>query len=296
MARFLDPVIADLQMEHALAIREGRPWRSRWTLFVGHVAFAKVALLCGLLGTRQAWRNWNTDDQRGLNRTLLYVAAVTLVSTIALEMPNMLWLLPDMLSFNAEARLGLLILYLLPSALALSLPAGLAIGAALGVSQRARSRRVVAAVGLVALLTSMASLVNVGWVTPVANQSFREEIIGGTPARGDNELTLTEMRSSVRTAFAYHSGLAIAAAPLTFAVFAVLTATRRWRRVVAVVVACVAVVSFVFALRIGSVLTKQGAMPPQLAAWMPQILLAYATILISRVPGGDGASVTQTRA
>src|SRR5688500_2020511 len=96
-----------------------------------------------------------------------------------------------------DARLERLILYLVPSMLTLSVPAGLAIGAAVGLSQRERSRRLLAAIGLVALLSSLASLVNIAWVTPIANQSYRAEVIGDVLVRkGQNELTLTELRNA----------------------------------------------------------------------------------------------------
>jgi len=147
MERLIDPVIGDLQVEYAAAFRSGSVWRRQRTLLLGYVAFAKVILLCGVLGTREAWRNWSADDQRALNRMLLCVVAATVCATSIAGLPDLLHL-PDMLSINAHARLERLILYLVPSALALGLPAGLAIGAALGAAKRVQSRRVITAVCL----------------------------------------------------------------------------------------------------------------------------------------------------
>src|SRR5688572_10714963 len=98
------------------------------------------------------------------------------------------------------------------------------------------------------------------WVAPHANQSFREELVGRFPERGINELTLTELRNSPREAFLFHVRLAVAVAPLTFATFGVVIATRRWRRSIAVAVACTAVVGFVVALNLGSSWSEQGVL------------------------------------
>ncbi len=177
MKQLIDPVLADLQVEHASAIG----MRGRWlALLSGYVAFVKVMLWCGARGTREAWRDWTADDQRALNRTLLCVAGATVFATSLFGLPD-LFHLPDMLSINAHARLERLLLYLVPSAVALGLPAGVAIGAALGATKRAQSRRVITAMCFVALLLSIASFVNIAWVVPHAHQSFRVELVGRFP-------------------------------------------------------------------------------------------------------------------
>jgi len=179
----------------------------------------------------------------------------------------------------------------------LSVPAGLAIGAAVGLSQRERSRRLLAAIGLVALLSSLASLVNIAWVTPIANQSYRAEVIGDVLVRkGQNELTLTELRNAAGGTFLYHLRLAIGAAPLTLAIFGVVVATRRWRRAAAIGIACAGVVGYVLALNVGRSFNYHEVMPPRVAAWFPHILLAWATILIARLVAASGPDVTRTRA
>jgi lipopolysaccharide export LptBFGC system permease protein LptF len=294
MERLIDPVIADLQAEHKAALRTSSAWRSRWVLLVGYVAFAKVVLICGLLGTQHAWLNWSIDDQRGLSRTLLWVAIVTAVLTIVLGMPSFLQTF-DMREINANARPERLILYLIPSSLALSLPAGLAIGAVLGLSRSAKSRRMLGALGLLAVVMSFASLVNVSWITPLANQSYRVEVVGNSIAvgRGRNELSLSELRATPGGTFLYQSRLALAIAPLTFAIFGIVIGTRRWRRTVGVFMACAGVVSYIFALNFGMYFNYHEMMPARVAAWTPHILLACATILIARLVSG---TVTRTRA
>lgn len=288
MARFVDPVLADLQMEHAQAVREGRTWKRCRVLLAGYVAFAKVSLLCGLFSTRQAWRNWNAEDGCGLSRVVLQTVAVIIGVSVLLGIPELLRL-PDMAP------------YLLPAILALSVPVGLAIGTTLGVSRRPRSRRLIAAILLIAAVTSVFSLANIGWLTPASNQLYRERFIGRPAARGHNELTLTELRRStegpypLRAPFVYHARLALAAAPLTFAIFSLVIATRRHlTRWAAMIVVSAGVVCY-FLISI-SRNTDWGLLPASLAAWLPQILLVMATILIGRLESGDGTSLTRTRA
>jgi lipopolysaccharide export LptBFGC system permease protein LptF len=294
MERLIDPVVGDLQAEYASAIGIRRRWLA---LCAGYIALAKVLLWCGLLGTREAWSNWNAEDQRGLNRLLQYIAVTTVFATSIAGLPDVLRL-PDMLSFNpnANARLERLVLYLVPSALALGVPAGLAIGAALGAATRIQSRRVITVICLVAVLSSVASFVNIAWVTPHANQSFREELVGRFPERGINELALTELRTSPKEAFVFHVRLALAVAPLTFAIFGIVVATRRWRWSIAVTIACTAVVIFVVALSLGRTLVNTRVLPPPVAAWLPLLLVAYATILIGWLAAGRRTEVTPARA
>jgi hypothetical protein len=297
MVRFIDPTIADLQAEYAAVRRNGSAWRCQWTLLLGYVAFARLMLWCGLFGTREAWRSWSAEDQGALNRMLLCIAIATVCATSIVGLPDVLRL-PDMLSFNpnANARLERLVLYLVPSALALGVPAGLAIGAALGAANRIQSRRVITVICLIAVLSSVASFVNIAWVTPHANQSFREELVGRLPERGINELALTELRTSPKEAFVFHVRLALAVAPLTFAIFGIVVATRRWRWSIAVAIACTAVVSFVVALSLGRTLVNTEVLPPQVAAWLPLLLLAYGSILIGWLVAGRRAEVTPARA
>lgn len=296
MERLVDPVVADLQVEYEQSVRESRPWKGRWTLLVSYFAFVTVMLLCGIFGTRQAWRNWSVDDQRAFNRTLLWIAVAIVASTVVVGLPSLLRV-PDMLSINANARIEHLILYLIPSTLTFGVPAGLAIGAALGLSQRERSRRLLAAIGLVAVLSSLASLVNSAWVTPIANQSYRVEVIGDFSVRkGQNELTLTELRNSPGGTFLYHLRLAIGVAPLSLAIFGLVVATRRWRRAAAVGIACAGVVGYVFALNVGRSFNHYEMMPPRVPAWMPHILLVWATILIARLVASSRPAVIRRRA
>ena len=291
MERLIDPVIADLQAEYAAAIRSGNMWKSGWVLTAGYIAFVKVFLLCGVLGTRRGWRDFSPDEQRDLTRILWRAAVVTGIATVLVGLPTLMRLRQYVLIANASP--GLLIVYLVPSLLALSLPTGLAIAVAAGSGMR--SRRLIAVLYVAALLASVASLVNVAWVTPMANQLFRVEVMGRPVPRGQRELSLTELSGSAGARFAFHARLSLAAAPLTFATFGLVAATRRWRRRSAILAAVIAAVSFVVVLMTGGSFSDGGLLPPRLTAWLPQVLLASATILIARLPSAT-APVTQTRA
>lgn len=83
MARFIDPVIADLQVEYASAIGRRRQWLA---LLAGYLAFAKVSLWCGVLGLREARHNWSDEDRLGLLHTLwLSGCAMVIVSSPCLN-------------------------------------------------------------------------------------------------------------------------------------------------------------------------------------------------------------------
>ena len=291
MERLIDPVIGDLHLEYASATN--LPQRSL-ALFQGYLAFAKVMLLCAVLGAREAWGNRDVDDWRNLHRVFWWSAGITLAWAFLVEMPG-IWRLPEGIEISM-ARTLLLIVYLTPAALAPSVPIGLIAGIVLGLGGRQLRLRVIAAIGFIAFLSSTVSLVNVAWVTPMANQSYREEVFGGPVRRGPNELTLTELREFAQGASFYHTRLAIAVGPLTLALFGIITASRRWRPAFTVFIASIGIVSYVAGTQLGRSLSEQGLMPPQFAAWMPHGFLAYATILIGRSAARHNASTTRTRA
>ena len=155
----VDPVIADIQREHADAIRGGGRWRARWVQLAGWWGLLKGASLYAL-----------TECATG--RTTLVVAAVTAVATLPLVLAPLMNAVPYIHADGISAR-GPLAIYLLPQAFAISLPVGFAVGV---LSQWGdavptwRSRQLVLAL---AVGCSVVTFVNVGWVTPAANQEFR---------------------------------------------------------------------------------------------------------------------------
>lgn len=310
MERLIDPVIGDLQLEYASAISMKR--RSL-ALLIGYIAFAKVSLWCGLLGLREARRNWTQDDEQNLARVLWRSGLAALAVTCLFEIPGLMRL-PTMLRGSPDARASLLIAYLVPSALATSVPIGILIGTILGLAGRTRSHRLPAAVLLAALAISAASFLNVGWIVPVSNQLYREEFLGGTIPKGERELTLIETRRAAeelrrwddahpdrervkRLTFAYHQRYAIAGAPVTLALLALLLAPRRRiGRTAAAATSCAVAVCFVFVVRLGFFLSQVGVVSPPIAAWFPHLVALTATVLAAINGRRRNLPLTRTRA
>jgi Lipopolysaccharide export system permease LptF/LptG len=299
MARLIDPVLADLQVEYASAISTKRRWLA---LLTGYVAFAKVSLWCGLLGLREARRNWSDEDRQGLLHTLwLSACAIVIVSVPLwlLELPRTRDLLDSMrdTEFPPTASVQRLMIYLVPAILPLSMPVGLAFGVVFGAHGRALSRRLIATIVLVALAASAVSVVNVGWLNPATNQLYREAIVGEYVIKGDREFTLPVLnrlvQSDVRTrlrmssyqasfSFELHQRLGVAAAPLTFCALAlVLTVRRRARRIAVLAAVSVAAICYRMMWWLGYGLSLSDAMSAPLAAWMPQLALVLTTILVA---------------
>jgi Lipopolysaccharide export system permease LptF/LptG len=298
MERLIDPVIGDLQVEYASAVA----MRQRWlALLIGYIAFAKVSLWCGLLGLREARRNWSDEDRQGLLRTLWLTGCAIVIVSVPLwllELPTTRDLLESMrdTEFPPNASVQRLMIYLVPAILPLSMPVGLAIGVAFGAYGRALSRRLLATIVLVALSASAVSLLNLGWITPTTNQLYREAIVGEYVPKGDREFTLPQLNRLVQQevgarprmssyehasfSFELHQRLGIATAPLTFGAFAlVLTIRRRASRIPALAAISVAAISYLMMRWLGYGLTLSESISPQLAAWMPQMALILTTLI-----------------
>ena len=84
MERVVNPLLADLQKEHAEAIRRGRVWKSRWIRLAGYVVFLKTIAVCGAEAAR---RDWTVDDRSAMSRTLAVSLAATAAGTILLTVP-----------------------------------------------------------------------------------------------------------------------------------------------------------------------------------------------------------------
>src|SRR6185503_14667548 len=111
------PAIGDLQIEYASAI--GLPRRSL-ALLVGYIALAKVSVWCGLVGLREARRNWSDQDQLGLLHTLwLSGCAIVIVSVSLwlLELSRTREMLESMrdTEFPPTASVQRLMIYLVPA-------------------------------------------------------------------------------------------------------------------------------------------------------------------------------------
>jgi lipopolysaccharide export LptBFGC system permease protein LptF len=240
---------------------------------------------------------------------------VTLAFAFLIEMPELLRL-PEAVAASPDARTSLLVAYLIPAALATSVPIGLFAGTALGLRGRHLSRRLVCAVLLVASVTSAGAFLNVAWVVPASNQWYREEFLRGSIPKGEFELTLMELRRAAeelrrwdaahpqvgnrdrarRLSLAYHRRYAIATAPLTLALFAmVLAARRRLGRTAAAVVVCGATACIILLWMLGSFLTVVEVVPPPIGAWLSQIVVVMASVALAVVGSDKGKPVIQIR-
>jgi hypothetical protein len=113
MERLIDPMIADLQCEHADAMRHGRVLRARWVRIASGIAFCKVVTVALFAPSRH-----------GTRALAVALSAATLVTTMAIC--SVLAGTPA--TIHTRGRMVLLVLYLVPQALTISVPVCLALG------------------------------------------------------------------------------------------------------------------------------------------------------------------------
>ena len=278
MERLIDPVIADLQCEHAEAVRHGRSWHARWVRVASFIAFCKVAALAVFASDRHGARAIAVALSAAAPLTALAICAV-LASTAATihSRGNMVWL----------------VLYLVPQALTITLPVCLALGLFVwirgdGVDRSAR--RTVLWLMRLALLLAVA---NTGWITPAANTAFRNVNAGAAMPRGPNELTFIELgrrvyQGSPETgldgplpmAFWLNARLSLAIAPVLLCVLALAGAASQRRRPAAVVVVTTlaAFVACYVLIPDYDIVALMRWLPAAAIAWIPNAIVALATV------------------
>jgi len=296
MERVVDPLIADLQVEHVEANREGHLWKGWWIRLVAGVALLKVIVLCGgrsLLSLEDR----TMDEHRAMNRTI----AVSVVSMCAVAVLLMAPFWRNLL----QAKPARMFVYLIPQALPLAIPIGLTIGILFGFRGRVlsvRSRRVVLTMGVAWSVMSFAILV---WLMPAANRSFRERvadslgIAGGTLTKGVNEMTLTELSGQIDSyrgtamaesqhvlylKFSYHQRWSLACATAVLALFAVGVLARRpsarWTLGLAAVGACFAYYVLLF---LGRSAALGGSVPAFAGAWLPNVVFILLSAMLLKI-------------
>jgi uncharacterized membrane protein len=233
MERLIDPVIADLQREHAEAVRHGRLWRARWVLVASFIAFCKVAAVALFAANRPGARAIVVALSAAAPLTALAIG-VGLASTPA--------------TIHTRGNMGWLIFYLVPQAIAISLPVCLALGLFVWIrgAGTGQSRRTILWLMRLAVLLAVA---NAGWITPAANTAYRNVVVGAEALRGVNELSFIELGQRVYQgspggaldgplpmAFWLNARLALAIAPVLLGVLALTAASARRRRPAAVIV------------------------------------------------------------
>jgi len=297
MERIIDPLVADLQLEHAESIRRGRVWRSRWVLLSGYVVFLKTIALCGAEGAIGSLGGGTLDDRLAMSRTLRFSATAIAVTTVAIEL----------MSAGTEVwryRLRLLV-YLIPSALVLAVPMGAIFGILLGLRGRVVSRQSIRGVLACATFSSLACLATMAWIMPLANHEFRQLASENDARRvvlkGINELTLGELSQRIdsyrRTgtvtdlpdgysisgallSYSYHMRWALSWATLVLALFA-LSVTQRiragWTSALAAFGACFSYYVFIW---VGRAAALQETLPAVVGAWLPNVVFVVGSVTL----------------
>jgi hypothetical protein len=283
MDRLVDPAIADLQCEYADAARSGDRRRARRVLIAGYAAVLKVAAV-GV--SRASMLELFTADGGAVGRTIRYSGIATTLTTAGL-----VWVplrqMPAATTVSL-AKLALLSVYLVPQALAVTLPLGLVFGVLCGLRGRVPTRRSRIALTLLMLGASLAALVLGGWLLPAGNQAYREVMyglvdpsFGGRLSRGMNELTLGELRAE--SAYQFHFRLALASAPLVLGVLSLTLATAKRRRT-HIVTAGLTALAICFAYYVllynARAAGMDGRLPAAVAGWAPNLVFVVLTLAL----------------
>jgi hypothetical protein len=304
MARVIDPLIADLQVEYADAVQRDRRWKSRWLQVGAWTTFFKVLLIC-LWTDALAWHRWTSDDRRAIIWSFVF-SGVFIVAFTALELLTVP--MPALRSSHSTAS-GLL-LYLIPQALSISVTVGATFGILFGVGGRRFSGQVGAGLVALALVASAFSFVNMGWILPKANQAYRLATFGGAwMPKFPSELTLGEISRTIEVVrrepmdpsgwhfgdsprylrdlrYNYQSRWALSFSPLVFAWLALLMmrgCRRRWLLAIEAFGAFFGYYVLIYGPR---ALFLSGTMPASVAVWFPNAMcVAITAFLTIRTPG-----------
>jgi hypothetical protein len=298
MERFVDPTVSDLQAEYEDAVKRGRRWESARIWIVGHIAVIQVMALHGGLGAMETLRDLTGDDRRAVLRTIVASTAIMIVGTLALAMVPFV----NFVSRN-HPRSVELAFYWVPQALPLSIPIGLTFGILWGLGRVSASRRTRTVVLLLAFGASLASFTMLAWVVPTSNQAFRVSMMGrlGRPLpKGENELTIGELRQRLEPgarqlpavaapsdppslALNYHARWALGSAPFVLAVFAVaFTSRRHWGRMMPFLVGGVVIFAYYVIMYSARGLGLDRTISPFAAAWTPNTAFLMLSLAITR--------------
>jgi len=263
MYRLVDPLIADLQFEHAEMLARGERWRARLATMRAIVALARV-----LVAADGAFRRIGLA---ALGSTALLVMALSMVPLLAL-LTGAYSAMPI-----AAADVLLLLVYFTPVALAVVTPAGVAFGVLIVCRRPSDARHMRVPLALLVVAASALACVLFLYVAPIASAAFRDlaRPIGG------------ELRVNVNGSVGYRFeqqekwAWLFATAVLTlFAASAAAAATRRraWLRAAA----GIASLLYMFLYLPAGMLAFERLIPVPLAVWLPNIAYVAMTIALVR--------------
>jgi lipopolysaccharide export LptBFGC system permease protein LptF len=311
MERVIDPLIADLQLEHAEANHEGHLWKGRWIRLVAGFALLKVIVLCGA-GSLLSIDEGTMDEHRAMIRTVVVSAASMCAVVVLLMAPFWRTLLMAIQTQHAQ-----MFVFLIPQALPLAIPIGLTIGILFGFRGRVLSGRLTRMVLTMAVAGSATSFAILVWLLPAANQSYREWMAGGygiaqgTLRKGMNEMTLTELSGQIDSyqgtamagsrivrdlTFSYHQRWSLACATAVLALFAVGVLARRpsarWTVGLAAIGACFAYYALLF---LGRSAALAGTIPASAGAWFPNVVFVVLSALLLKIASARPEDPVPTR-
>jgi len=283
MDRLIDPTIADLQREYADAQRRGAIWTARWVRLRGIVSVATLLAYAAARDVFHAITCWSPGDAAYLRRSSIVFLVATFVAT-------MLFAYPQVLRYrDISDDVFLLTIYLIPSILPLSTALAGTLAIACGRRERL-TRKLAAAILAAAFACSVAMFADLAWIVPDSNQAFREvalrrfasrgDFAFAQPlARGDNEMSLSELRRQIalqpdrarRLAFTYHLRWSLAFAPVVLAGLAVLLVRSIKRTATRTTTACALCLGYWVVLG-WSRAAMSGGHPVVLSAWLPNLV------------------------
>jgi hypothetical protein len=307
MTHLIDPIVADLQHEHAEARRDGATWRGRRVRLAGCVALIKVLTL------HRGGRAMEALQRITTNESML--ARVVSYSMLAMAAATTVLMLPPLQTLSQVDPM--LALYMVPQALPLTIPFGLIVGILIAFGGRVISRRVAVRVLMLGAVCYALAFVTLGWLVPFSNYAYRVRVAertgpsvmfdgsnSGEPLwKGPNELTLPEFRRMylrVTTTgsatglpkagwdnlrdlwFMYHLRWALPCASLVFVLVA-LSVTRH-RRAVRIAVSLAAPAAYFCFLWLFGSSNALAVAPPGVLAWLPNILVAGAALAWMAAP------------
>lgn len=294
LERVIDPAIADVQAEHAEAVRSGSVWRPAWVRITGFITLCRTgSVLMARASTRRTWE-WIIADEHSIGRLLGYSSLVIALLTLALAL---IPLYGTQRWRGSDAVTATLYLYVIPQAIPLAVVFGLPVGILIAMHGRPVTSRVCRGVVAIGILSAIATFVVAAWILPEANQAFRE-LASGRPfvVRGANELTFAELsarltalerRGALSEAFAYemsyHVRLAASFAPIVMSAFALALATARRRTAVSIAVIAIALIVYVGyggAVLAGGRPRVGSALPLVGLVWLPNVLFGFLAALL----------------